>query len=399
MKAKKIKIAVACSGLGHIRRGVETWAEDLARALWRQQSDVTLFQGGGQISTNPFVTKILSTPPRFEPALQRKVRRLQKLGGWRYGFGSGYQAEQTFFTLRLWERVRSDYDIVHVQDPWVALLMERLHRTHLSRPRVILAHGTEESVATLQNFAVLQHLAPCYMEEWNQHRPTDQAVFAVPNFVDTQNFKPGDKQAARTKWDLPQDHLIVLSVAAIKAHHKRVDYLIREFAQWMAHRKTPALLVIAGAHEAETAAIMALGHELLGNRVRFLEGLTRDKMPSLYQAADLFTLASLHEMMPIAVLEALASGLPIACNQTPTLCWMAGPAGKLNDISCDGALVKQLDYLSDKSVRASLGANARAHAEAVFSEAVVTEQYLAMYKMLVQQPAHHFASGKSQTEC
>ena len=46
-------------------------------------------------------------------------------------------------------------------------------------------------------------------------------------------------------------------------------------------------------------------------------------------------------VVPIALLEALASGLPVACNSTPTLEWMAGPAGRLTDITSDGALADQ----------------------------------------------------------
>ena len=52
------------------------------------------------------------------------------------------------------------------------------------------------------------------------------------NFVDIDVFKPGDKAAARRDWELPENHLIVLSVAAIKKTHKRIDVLVEEFAQF-----------------------------------------------------------------------------------------------------------------------------------------------------------------------
>ena len=102
-------------------------------------------------------------------------------------------------------------------------------------------------------------------------------------------------------------------------------------------------------------------------------------MPYLYQAADIFALASLHEMMPIAMLEALASGLPIACNDTPTMRWMAGPAGEPNDISAEGALAAQLLRLTDPVERSRFSWQARAHAERTFSEPVVIPQMLQMY--------------------
>ena len=123
---------------------------------------------------------------------------MRRIGGWRYGFGSGYEAEQTSFALKLWPRIRRDFDILHVQDPWVALLLDKLHRIGLSRPHVILAHGTEEPVKTLKKYSNLQHLAPCYVEDWNRHRPARQKVFAVGNFVDIDVFKPADKAAGKS---------------------------------------------------------------------------------------------------------------------------------------------------------------------------------------------------------
>jgi len=380
--SRPLRIAVAASGLGHVFRGIEAWAGDVALGLRRAGQDVTLFQACGE-PDEPW-KETLPCALRFDQATQRWVSRLSRVGGWRFGFGSGYQAEQTTFTRSLWRRVRRDYDLLHVQDPWVALLMDRLHRRGLSRPRVILAHGTEEPASTLARYSVLQHLAPCYVEDWETHRPTGQSVFAVPNFVDTNRFRPGDVLAARREWGLPEDHLLVLCVAAIKRHHKRVDWLIREFAEFTRRCPVPATLVVSGGRETETDAVISEGKTLLGERVRFLERVPRERIHTLYQAADVFALASLHEMMPIALLEALSSGLPIACNDTPTLRWMAGPAGSPRDLSQEGGMVEQLTYLAAPATRARHALLARRHAEATFSEPVVVKQILSMYDQVAR---------------
>ena len=78
-------------------------------------------------------------------------------------------------------------------------------------------------------------------------------------------------------------------------------------------------------------------------------------------------------------LEALASGLPVACNDTPTLRWMAGPAGELNDIAQAGNLAAQLTNLANPAKRAALSMAARNYAEANFSTGAVVEQIRAMY--------------------
>lgn len=378
----KWRIAIASSGLGHVRRGVESWAEDLGKALHRSGENVTLYQADGR--SDESWQRTLWTLRRFEAPNSSLLSWTRKAGGWRYGFGNEYEIEQSTFAWSLWKAVRSAFDIVHVQDPLVALQLDWLNRRGLSKARVILAHGTEEPVARLQRYRFLQHLAPNYDADWGPYRPLTQLSFAVPNFVDVEKFSPGDTQAARIAFGLPADALIVLSVAALKKHHKRCDYLIREFAAFRREYAGPALLIIAGAREKETEEIIALGRELLGDSVRIFEALDRQKLSTLYRAADIFALASLHEMMPIALLEALSSGLPISCNSTPTLRWMAGPSGVPEDISQPGGMVRQWNAMALVEARSEFARKARQYAESTFSEPVVMRQITAMYDAVMK---------------
>ena len=92
----------------------------------------------------------------------------------------------------------------------------------------------------------MQHLAPCYLEDWEPNRPPKQQAFAIPNFVATDIFAPGNKCAARERWNLPPNDFIVLCVAAIKKTHKRMNDLLREFALFAERYDGAATLVIAG---------------------------------------------------------------------------------------------------------------------------------------------------------
>ncbi len=42
-----------------------------------------------------------------------------------------------------------------------------------------------------------------------------------------------DKHALRAEIGIPEDAFVVGCVAAVKKHHKRADYLIREFYRWV----------------------------------------------------------------------------------------------------------------------------------------------------------------------
>jgi glycosyltransferase involved in cell wall biosynthesis len=178
---------------------------------------------------------------------------------------------------------------------------------------------------------------------------------------------------------LPADALIVLCCAAIRRFHKRIDYLIREFAAFAEGYAGAAFLVIAGARESDTDALIDLGRELLGERVLFLVNVPRTEMPQLYRAADLFVLSSLFETFGMVLVEAMATGLPVICYDMPTFRHVVGPAGLFADISRENGLARALLAMGQPEVRESLAQAARAHVEANFSERVVVDQLLEMY--------------------
>ncbi len=126
----------------------------------------------------------------------------------------------------------------------------------------------------------------------------------VLNGVDTDRFTPGDKAAARAALGLPLDRQII-GVAARLEPVKGVDLAIASMAQLPGD----ALLAVAGdggQAQALREQVAALG---LGQRVKFL-GLVQD-MAGFYQALDAYCLPSRNEGLPLALLEAQASGLPV----------------------------------------------------------------------------------------
>jgi glycosyltransferase involved in cell wall biosynthesis len=317
---------------------------------------------------------------RHRGAARNVARVFRPLGGWRYGLGSAWDVEQTTFAFFLWLQVRREYDIVHVQDPTTGTILNHLHRLGLSRPRVILANGTNQSVEWLSHLAVVQELSPVAAGRWPRRDGNGYpTVFCVPNFIDLETFSTGDQEVARRRFNLPADALIVLCCAAIGRFHKRIDYLIREFAAFVEGYAGGVFLVVAGARESDTDAVIALGRELLGERVLFLVDLPRTEMPQLYRAADLFVLSSLFEAFGIVLLEAMAIGLPVICNDTPTFRHVVGPAGLFADISKENGLAQALQAMAQLAVRVPLAQAARVYVEANFSERVVVDQLLEMY--------------------
>lgn len=375
-----LRVAVAASGLGHVARGIEAWADDLATSLRDRVASVTLYKGGGT-TERPF-EQVIPCWRREAPKTTRLLNILPRRIGWRLGLGSGYATEQTTFALGLIRRLRRHpADVLHVQDPHVAMLVQRARRYGLIATRTILAHGTEEPPAFLARIEYLQHLAPWHLEQNRAAGVWKPEWTAIPNFIDTEMFHPGRADDVRAELGIPADGRIVLTAAAIKRGHKRIDYLISEFARLRKdHPGLPAWLVVAGGWEADTDELVAEGTKLLGDRVRFLVRFPRRRMPELYRAADVFVLCSLSEMMPIALIEAAASGLPCVVHRHPIMEWMTGPGGVAIDMAEPGALAWTLAGLVGSAPRlAAVGAEARAHCAANFSRDRVVASILAYY--------------------
>jgi glycosyltransferase involved in cell wall biosynthesis len=143
-----------------------------------------------------------------------------------------------------------------------------------------------------------------------------------------------------------------------------------------------ARLVIVG-EGPEEPAIRAEAERLqLGPRVRFL-GLRND-VPRLLAAADVFLLTSINEGIPLTVIEAMASGLPVVSTAVGGVgeVVLDGRTGLLAPAADAPALAGHLARLAlDFGLRQQLGQAGRERAFAHFSE----EQMLAAYDRLYRE--------------
>ncbi len=372
-----MKLAITASGLCHVARGVETWAAETARAFHQMGEDVTLFKGSG-LPKAPY-ERVCSCVQRG-CGLNTFLNRLLPRPFWHVGLGSSYEIEETTFALHLIPLIANGYDIIHTQDPLVALILQRARRMGLMKAPTVLAHGTEEPLRFLEKIDFVQHLAPFHLEEARQAGCHKEGWIAIGNSVDTEVFKPRRGHDLRARYGIKNDSFVVVSVAAVKSHHKRIDYLIREVADFRQATGRDMQLVIAGARTGETDGLTAMGRGMLGEAVHFLLDQPHERMPEIYGLGDIFVLCSLKEMMPIALLEATASGLPCLVSTHPVVKWMIGPGGEGIHMERPGALSSALKAYLDPQYRRAKGEAARRHALKNFSKEVIVKQYLAMYR-------------------
>lgn len=140
-------------------------------------------------------------------------------------------------------------------------------------------------------------------------------------------------------------------------------------------------VVGAGDFEPEIrAAIAALG---LADCVVLHGGLGEDRVRARLAAADVFLLAStgLGEAAPVAVMEAMACGLPVVCSiigSTPDML-RDGEEGYLVPQADEAALARALTALArDPARRAAMGRQARLRAETQFDAGLLARQLAAL---------------------
>jgi glycosyltransferase involved in cell wall biosynthesis len=126
-------------------------------------------------------------------------------------------------------------------------------------------------------------------------------VQVILNGVDLQEFFPGKE--SRAELGLPRDAPLALFVGDIRTPRKNLDSVLRAVQQI-------GNIHLAVVGETRKSVFPRMATSLgLQDRVHFL-GYRRD-IPSLMRAADMFVFPSRYEACSLALLEALASGLPV----------------------------------------------------------------------------------------
>jgi glycosyltransferase involved in cell wall biosynthesis len=183
---------------------------------------------------------------------------------------------------------------------------------------------------------------------------------------------------------LPEGVQVIGLVGRLDHWGKGHKELFSAMAQLQARYPCQALIVGGGRREAEVRqAVESLG---LGGQVHFL-GSRRD-VPDLLQAMDIFVLPSYSEGVSLALLEAMAAGLPVIATEVggnPEVV-TDGATGLLIPPQDADALAQALErLLGDPTWSKELGENARDHVEANYSLERLGREINEIYEKLVEE--------------
>ena len=197
-----------------------------------------------------------------------------------------------------------------------------------------------------------------YSGEWGV------TVDVLPNFLDVPEFRARvsstPRLQARTRLGVGPEEIMLLHVGRGRAG-KGLEVLLEAFR--VARIEQPLLRLFLTGQESGMASARSLAESLgLSDAVVFL-GVVEDVAP-LYAAADLFMLPSHREGWSMALLEAMAAGLPTVATMAGAIPELASDATAiLVETDRPEALARGiLTLAAAPEVRAALGAGAAAKA-------------------------------------
>ena len=229
-------------------------------------------------------------------------------------------------------------------------------------------------------------IAVSHFTKWeltNYYKIPASKIRVIHNGVDIQKFKPAtDKRKAKMELGFDPDDLAIVSVGRLYA--RKGLFTLIESMPVVTKRFPNAKFIISGKGQSDEMHKLIAHAEKLGvkDKIVFTGYYPDKKLPKLYQAADVFAFSTFYEHHPFAVLEALATGLPVV---TTTV----GGIPETIDNGKNGFLVEPFNpkqfsdrilYLLEHPVEAEeMGAKARKTVEQQLDWRIVVKDAMKVY--------------------
>ncbi len=223
-----------------------------------------------------------------------------------------------------------------------------------------------------------------YIRSFVQNDPT----MLIGNGVSAELFKPGllnsrERDALRRRLGINVSDKVILFVGRI-AEEKRIDELFESLLPLLEQDQGVTALFVGGGPNLKRMQERA-GAGKLERKAIFPGYVEWERMPPIYGIADLFVTASLSEIHPMTVLEAIMCGLPVVARRDDSLSGVveSGVNGYLVD-SDDEIRDKAMQIMSDAQLGLEFSANSLQIARR-YTEDIHVNKCEALYKEVLNR--------------
>lgn len=202
----------------------------------------------------------------------------------------------------------------------------------------------------------------------------DMNISRIYNGVDTDIFKPTDRNAARAEYSIPQSARVFMGMAN-KWLAPENDGLAQRAAESIGENN---VLLLVGCSEDDKAKISSLG---LKNVVAIGYVSGREALAKIYGMADVFVNATHADTLPTVNMESICCGTPVVTYNScgsPEL--ILSGCGKVVARGDQGALIDATLSVIDRIDGASLAA-----AREAFDKNKCYEKYIELYKDMIKR--------------
>lgn len=215
---------------------------------------------------------------------------------------------------------KNDFNIIHAHSTVPTGLVAVLVSKIMKIPIFITVHGMDVNnyiehpfkrliSFTLKNCDMVITVSNDLAKKVKSLGVDGNNIKILRNAVDTNRFKPSNIQKIRKKYNINEKDILILFVGYLDTF-KGVFELLGAFHELSKKRENIKLMMVG-----EGPKITELKNKVsefeLEKSVIFAGKISHKIIEEYYQSADIFVLPSYSEGVPLSILEAMASGLPI----------------------------------------------------------------------------------------
>jgi 1,2-diacylglycerol 3-alpha-glucosyltransferase len=234
-----------------------------------------------------------------------------------------------------WSLTRKHFDVLHAHSPLSVGLLAYLTASTKNLPLIYTYHTSITDYTHYLKFiggtGIIRHGARWFSTASTNlgdqivvpspkfrrlllEQKVNKPIHTIPNGIDLSNFKAAKHPGSlRTRLGIRKEAPILLSLGRMDPE-KHLDFLVDAFAL-LVRQYPDARLVFAGDGSARKGVEEKVAAMNLKDCVHFLGMVNRTEIPDVLHDATVFLSASITEVHPISVIEAIASGLPLVAVQ------------------------------------------------------------------------------------